>query len=80
MMAEALSPPDAPKPTECCRWPLWSHGERPAYGQHRFCDTPAYDFPPMAAGHPKRASFERAARVPIISTLRDTRRRIPAMR
>ncbi len=32
---------DAPVLGACC-WPMWQHGIRPSYGEHRFCDAPRY--------------------------------------
>jgi hypothetical protein len=60
MMAEPSSPPDAPKPTGACRWPLWEHGKRPT---HRFCSAPAYDFQSYCLVHRAVAYVYEAAAV-----------------
>ena len=34
-----------------CRYPLWGDDERPAYGEHRFCEAPRRPGTPYCAAH-----------------------------
>jgi GcrA cell cycle regulator len=51
-VARAPAGPPAPPITGGCRWPMWPHATRPAYGEHRFCDGPRFDAArPYCAAH-----------------------------